>query len=172
MISIIVAIGKNYEIGKKNDLLWDLPRDMKHFRNITRSHTVIMGQKTFESLGISADGQPGKPLPNRRNIILTQDPSFQREGIEIFHSIDELENKLKKENPNEENFVIGGGMIYKLFIDKADKLYITHVDATFPDAEVYFPIIEDTKWKKIKSEKHTKDDLNIYNLEFAEYIKK
>ncbi len=172
MLSIISAIAKNNEIGKKNDLLWDLPADMKHFRETTRGHTVIMGQKTFESLGVSADGSLGKPLPNRRNIVLTQDPNFYREGIEIFHSIEDLGAQLLNENPDEENFVIGGGMIYKLFIDKADKLYITHVDASFPDAEVYFPVIEDTKWQKIKSEKHTKDDLNIYNLEFTEYIKK
>ncbi len=172
MLSIIVAIGKNNEIGKKNDLLWNLPADMKHFRDTTRGHTIIMGQKTFESLGIGPDGKLGKTLPNRRNIVLTQDPTFYREGIEIFHSIEELENKLKTENQNEENFVIGGGMIYKLFIDRVDKLYITHVDASFSDAEVYFPIIEETKWQKIRSEKHSKDDLNIYDIEFAEYIKK
>lgn len=168
-ISIIGAVGKNNEIGKKNELLWDLPADMKHFRETTRGHTVIMGQKTFESLGTTPDGTLGRPLPNRRNIVLTQDKNFKREGMEIFYSIEDLEKNLPQ---NEENFIIGGGMIYKLFIDKADKLYITHVDAEFPDAEVYFPTIEETKWQKLKSEKLPKDDLNQYDLEFTEYIRK
>lgn len=139
MISIISAIGKNNEIGKKNDLLWDLPADMKHFKEITSGHTVIMGQKTFESLWRDENGkQVGRPLPNRRNIVLTQDKNFKREGIEVFYSTDDLESLLNK-NPEEEFFLIGGGMIYKLFMDKADKLYITHVDAEFPDADTFFP---------------------------------
>jgi len=156
MISIISAIGKNNEIGKKNELLWNLPADMKHFREVTSEHTVIMGQKTFESIG--------RPLPNRRNIV---------------YSVEELDTLLKKENDEsirqaqgEEIFVIGGGQIYKLFIEKADKLYITHVDAEFPDADTFFPEIDKNKWEKIKSEKHLKDDLNKYDLEFTEYIKK
>jgi len=91
MISIIAAIGKNNEIGKKNKLLWHLPADMKHFREITSGRTVIMGQKTFESIG-------NRPLPNRRNIVLTKDASFVHEGIEIVHSLEELDNLLKKEN--------------------------------------------------------------------------
>jgi len=165
MISIICAVGKNNEIGKKNDLLWSLPADMKHFREITKGQTVIMGQKTFESIG--------RPLPNRRNIVLTQDKNFSSEGVEIVYSLDELFDLLKKNSDeNAENFIIGGGMIYKLFIDKADKLYITHVDAEFPDADTFFPEIEKEKWQKIKSEKYIKDDLNKYDLEFAEYIKK
>lgn len=163
-ISIISAIGNNNEIGKKNDLLWSLPADMKHFRETTKGHTVIMGQKTFESIG--------KPLPNRRNIVLTQNNLFKPKGVEIFHSLDDLGAQLLNQNKDEEVFIIGGGMIYKLFIDKADKLYITHVDAEFPDAEIFFPEIDKNKWQKIKSEKYPKDDLNKYDLEFAEYIRK
>ena len=174
MISIICAVGKNNEIGKKNDLLWSLPADMKHFREKTRGHTVIMGQKTFESLGSDENGkQIGKLLPNRRNIIITQNSSFKKEGAEVVYSIDELINLLEKTpDKNAENFIIGGGMIYKLFIDKADKLYITRVDAEFPDADTFFPEIDKNKWQKIKSEKYIKDDLNKYDLEFAEYVKK
>ncbi|MCX6751977.1 MAG: dihydrofolate reductase [Candidatus Nomurabacteria bacterium] len=174
MISIIVAIGKNNELGKKNDLLWNLPTDMKHFRETTRGRTVIMGQKTFESLAKDKDGkQVGKLLPNRRNIILTQDLSFKKEGAEVVYSIDELMDLLEKTSgKDEENFIIGGGMIYKLFIDKADKLYITHVNGEFPDAEVFFPAIDKTKWQKIKSEKHPKDESNKYDQEFAEYLRK
>lgn len=174
MLSIIAAIGKNNELGKKNDLLWSLPADMKHFRETTRGHTVIMGQKTFESLARDENGkQIGRLLPNRRNIILTQDPSFKKEGAETAYSVDELEDLLANTTgPEEEVFIIGGGMIYKLFIDKADKLYITHVDENFPDAEIFFPVIESSKWQKIKSETLKKEDSNKYNLEFAEYIKK
>lgn len=165
MISIIAAIGKNNELGKNNSLLWHLPADMKHFKEITRGHIVIMGQKTFESLG--------RPLPNRRNIVLTQDNLFQKEGIEAVHSLEELGVLLEKTSEqNEENFIIGGGQIYKLYMEKADKLYITHVDASFPDAEIYFPVINGSKWQKVKSEKYSKDKQNNFNLEFAEYIKK
>ncbi len=174
ILSIISAIGKNNELGKKNDLLWNLPADMKHFRETTRGHAIIMGQKTFESLARDEDGkQIGRLLPGRRNIILTQDPSFKKEGAEVFYSIDELMEALKKTtNDGDEVFVIGGGQIYKLFIELADKLYITHVDASFPDAEIFFPAIEKLKWEKTKGDKYPKDALNIYDLEFAEYSKK
>ena len=174
ILSIIAAIGKNNELGKKNDLLWNLPADMKHFRENTRGHTVIMGQKTFESLARDKNGrQIGRLLPNRRNIILTLDKDFKADGAEIVYSVDEVLDLLKKTTQtDEEIFVIGGGMIYKLFIDKVDKLYITHVDATFPDAEVFFPPIEAGKWEKTKNEKYPKDDLNEYDLEFSEYAKK
>lgn len=165
ILSIISAIGKNNEIGKKNALLWDLPSDMKHFRETTKGHTVIMGQKTFESIG--------RPLPNRRNIIITLDKNFTSEGIEVVHSPGELDVLLKKsEKPEEEAFIIGGGQIYKLFIDKADILYITHVDVEFSDADTFFPNIDMTKWKKVKREIQQADELNKYNLEFAIYNKK
>jgi dihydrofolate reductase len=165
IISIIAAIGKNNEIGKSNALLWDLPADMKHFREITKGHTVIMGQKTFESIG--------QPLPNRRNIVLTKDKLFNGENIEIVYSIEELFDLLEKtESKDSECFIIGGGQIYRLFLDKADNLYITHVNGFFPDADTLFPVIAIDKWEKIKSEKYQTDELNKYNLEFATYKKK
>jgi len=171
MLSIIAAIGKNNELGKKNDLLWSLPADMKHFRETTRGHTVIMGQKTFESLGKDENGkQVGRLLPNRRNIILTLDKTFQKEGAEIVYSVEELMALLEKTSkPEEENFVIGGGMIYKLFIDKADKLYITHVNAEFPDAEVFFPEIIPIVFLETSREEHKKDNENAYDYTFITY---
>jgi dihydrofolate reductase len=173
ILSIISAIGNNNEIGKKNALLWDLPIDMKHFRETTTGHPVIMGQKTFESLGIGPDGKPGKPLPNRRNIILTLDKSFQREGIEIVHSLEELDKLLETTSQkDEEFFVIGGGQIYKLFIDKADRLYITHVNVSVSDADTYFPTIDMDKWKKVLEDKHEKDEKNMYDCNFVIYEKK
>jgi len=165
MISIIAAIGKNNELGKKNALLWNLPADMKHFRETTRGHTVIMGQKTFESLD--------RALPNRRNIVLTLDKNFRHNGVDVVYSPKEA--LLRARTPlaqNEEVFIIGGGQIYKLFIDKADKLYITEVNAEFPDADVFFPKIDAAKWQKTKSGKYPKDGFNEYDLEFVEYMKK
>lgn len=161
ILSLIAAIGRNNELGKSNTLLWDLPRDMKHFRETTRGHTVVMGQKTFESLG--------RPLPNRRNIVLSRDSAFTNDGIEIVSSPEELNELLK--NIEEEVFIIGGGQIYKLMIEKADKLYITHVDETFPDADTYFPNIDLSIWKKVKSEVFKKDTDNAYDLDFAIYEK-
>lgn len=173
ILSIISAIANNNEIGHKNKLLWSLPIDMKHFKETTIGHPVIMGQRTFESLGIGPSGEHGRPLPNRRNIILTLDKDFKRDGIEVYYSIDDLEkslnNTLKKD---EEAFIIGGGQIYKLFIDKANKLYITHVDAEFPDADTHFPIIDSIKWKKVSEDKHEKDDKNIFDCNFVVYERK
>lgn len=162
MISIISAIGNNNEIGKGNTLLWDLPVDMKHFRETTSGHTVIMGQKTFESIG--------RPLPNRRNMVLTLDENFESEGVEIYHSIESIEEVLRAPLvTDEEAFIIGGGQIYKLFIKKADRLYITHVDVSFPDADTFFPIIDKDKWKIISENKVNKDEKNIYDCNFVIY---
>jgi len=172
ILSIISAIGKNNEIGKANTLLWNLPADMKHFRETTSGHPIIMGQKTFESLGYSPTGEPGRPLPNRRNIVLTKDENFRRDGIEIVYSVEELMELLEKTTlQDDECFIIGGGQIYKLFIDRADKLYITHVDEEFPDADTFFPEIDMTKWKKISEESHKADENNKYNLRFTIYDK-
>ncbi len=160
-ISIISAIGKNNEIGKDNKLLWYLPADLKHFKEITLGHPVVMGQKTFQSIG--------KPLPNRRNIVLTLNNNFKRDDVEIFHSIEELENNLRSEEG--EIFIIGGGTIYNLFINKADKLYITHIEASFEDADTFFPEIDKTKWQKTKEEKFLSSDKDELNYSFVEYLK-
>lgn len=173
ILSIISAIANNNEIGRKNDLLWNLPIDMKHFRETTSGHHVIMGQRTFESLGTSPDGLPGRPLPNRRNIVLTLDKEFKREGVEVYYSIESLVESLEKSlGIDEEAFIIGGGQIYKLFINKADKLYITHVNAEFPDADTYFPTIDKDKWEIISEDKHEKDEKNIYDCNFVIYERK
>lgn len=171
MISLIAAIGKNNELGKKNDLLWNLPADLKHFREKTSGHTVIMGQKTFESLARDASGkQIGRLLPNRRNIILSSDLSFKKEGAEVVHSEKELMDLLNQTTkPDEEVFVIGGGMIYKLMMEHADRLYITHVNGEFPDAEVFFPEIIPVVWNEISHEEHEKDSENPFDYTFSVY---
>lgn len=164
ILSIISAIGNNNEIGKKNALLWNLPADMKHFKETTTGHPIIMGQNTFISIS--------RPLPNRRNIVITLDKSFHAEGVEIVHSPDELEKLLNETmSENEEAFIIGGGMIYKLFINKADKLYITHVDMSDKEADAFFPIIDMNIWKEVDSKEYKADELNKYDLKFSIYHK-
>lgn len=163
MISLIAAIGKNNELGQNNTLLWHLPNDLKHFKDITRGHSVIMGRKTFESL-------PNGALPNRRNIIITRDKDYIRENIEVVNS---LEEALKIfENTEEEIFIIGGGEIYKQAISFADKLYITHIEAESKDADIFFPIIDKNIWEETTRENHTKDEKNLYDYAFVEYEKK
>ena len=162
-ISLIAAIGKNNELGRDNTLLWDMPADMKHFRNTTRGHSVIMGRKTFESL-------PNGPLPNRRNIIITRDTEYKSEGIEVVHSLDEALELF--ENKDEEVFVIGGAEIYKQAIEKGDKLYMTHIDAEDKEADTFFPIIDKTLWQETKREDFSADEKNIFNYSFVEYEKK
>ena len=168
MISIIAAIGKNYELGKANKLLWDLPADMKYFREKTAGHTVIMGRKTFESIGY--------PLPKRRNIVITRGPNYDKDGIETTSS---LENALKlfpkkegqPKNKEEEIFIIGGAEVYKQAINVADKLYITHVDEMFTDADTYFPEITPDVWNEISSEKHNPDPENKIGYTFSVYTR-
>lgn len=121
-----------------------------------------MGQKTFESLG--------RPLPNRRNVVMTLDQGFDVPRTEVVHSREELE-KLLQDTGDDEVFIIGGGQIYKLFIDRADKLYITHIDAEFTDADTFFPAIDQTKWKLTKKDVHPKDARHAYDFSFCEYEK-
>lgn len=129
-ISIIVAVAKNRAIGKNNQLLWHIPEDLKRFHQITKGHTVLMGQRTFESL-------PVRPLPERINIILSADINYKAEGCIVVHSLEGAIEK-SKEVEKEEVFVIGGGQLYTQMLNKADKLYITVVEGEY-DADVFFP---------------------------------
>ena len=140
-ISIIVAIAENFAIGKNNDLLFHLPNDLKHFKEITSGHTIIMGRNTLLSL-------PKWPLPNRRHIVITDKKDDVFEGCETVFSIDEA---IEKVNNEEEAFVIGGGMIYKQFFPVAGKLYLTLVHKQF-DADVFFPEINYSEWNEISRE--------------------
>lgn len=151
-ISIIAAIGKNRELGKDNKLLWDIPEDMKRFRALTSGHPIIMGRKTFESIG--------RVLPNRLNVVITRDSNFHVEGVVVVHSLQEAietsslyyvagskydrsksiqDTKYQIPDTDEnEVFVIGGGQIFEQALPRADKLYLTIVDASF-DADTFFP---------------------------------
>ncbi|MBD3248227.1 dihydrofolate reductase [Candidatus Falkowbacteria bacterium] len=129
MISMICAVGKNREIGFQNKLLWDLPGDMKHFVKTTKGKTVIMGQNTYDSLYI-------KPLPGRKNIVLTLDENFEAPGCEVSRDLKEIAERYK--DSDEEVFVMGGASIYKQFLPYCLKLYLTLVDDA-PEADTWFP---------------------------------
>lgn len=170
MISIIVAIDKNNAIGKNGDLLCHLPADLKHFKDVTAGHTVIMGRRTYYSLPINKI-TGNHSLPNRRNIVVSDVPFEQFDGAETVTSIDAAISAISKD---EEAFVIGGGMIYKQFEPLADKLYITHIQHTFDGADTFFPKIETSCWKLTSplSEYHKADEKNPYDYMFAEYLRK
>lgn len=143
MISIIVAVSEDLGIGKSNELLWRIPEDLRRFKKLTYGKTVIMGRKTWESL-------PGKPLPGRKNIVITDIPHDCCNGAEIAYSI---EDALSKCRQDEEVFIIGGGSIYQQFMPLADRLYVTHIHSRLP-ADVYFPKIDPKKWKIISKENY------------------
>lgn len=133
MVSMIAAIGTGRTLGKSNDLLWRIPEDMKRFKSLTTGHTIVMGRKTFDSIG--------KPLPNRTNIVVTRDTAWQHEGVVVAGSIDEALAKAKETGG--EVFVIGGGQIYEQALPFTDRLCLTLIDAT-KDADIFFPAYEDT----------------------------
>jgi dihydrofolate reductase len=154
-ISIIVAIAENNGIGKNNDLLWHISADLKRFKQITRDHTVIMGKKTYLSL-------PVRPLKNRRNIVITDDPSDHFPGcLTVFSTEEAIINC----NENEENFVIGGASVYRQFLPHADRLYITKVNRSF-DADTFFPEIPAEEWQEISREIPAPDGQNDFTYEF------
>jgi dihydrofolate reductase len=158
-ISIIVAIGKNNEIGKGNDLLCHLPADLKHFKEITSGHTVIMGRKTFDSL-------PKGPLPNRKNIVISRNKDLKIEGATVYSSLDYALIKLMDED---EVFIIGGAQMYAQILPDADKLYLTKIHAEFPEADVFFPAIQSHEWREVSRETHLADEKNPYSFTFVEY---
>ncbi len=159
MLSIIVAIAKNNVIGKDNQLIWHLPEDLKRFKQLTTGHTIIMGRKTFESLG--------RVLPNRKHIVLCNDTilKIEDENVEVITDIKELDKYIQSE---EEHFVIGGATIYKLLIPYTNKMYITKIHQEF-EGDVYFPEINKDEWQEVFKEKGIKDEKNPYDYEYINY---
>jgi dihydrofolate reductase len=155
---MIAAIGNNFELGKNNQLLCHLPADLKHFKEITSGYPVIMGDKTWESL-------PIKPLPKRRNIVITLAQDANYSDCEIVHTIDDAVQLVENE---EKAFIIGGATIYKLFIDRIETLYLTRIEADF-DADVFFPKIDFTHWQMLEEVVQQKDEKNRYNMKFQKY---
>ena len=161
MITIVVAMGLNNEIGANNQLLWHLPKDLKHFKEITTGHPIIMGRKTYESIG--------KPLPNRTNIVVSTKKDWFEEGILIVGSLKEAIKFAKK--MDEEIYIIGGGNIYEQTIDLAEKLEVTQVNAELK-ADIFFPEINPKIWNKTNEVSHEKDEKNEYDFSFQTYERK
>ena len=161
MLSIIVAKAKNNIIGKDNKLLWHLPDDLKRFKELTTGHNIIMGRKTFESLG--------RVLPNRKHIVFTQNPDFKidDENVQIVHSMLEIQEYIESK---EENFVIGGAMIYNLLMPYVTKMYVTEIDKDF-EGDTFFPKINEEVWKEVGREKGPKDDKNTLDYDYVVYKK-
>jgi len=158
MITIIAAIGKNNALGKDNQLLWRLPKDLRHFKSLTENHPIVMGRKTYESIG--------KALPNRTNIVVSRKENWFQEDILIVSKLKEAIKFAKK--IDEDIFIIGGGEIYKQTIELADRLEITLVEEDF-EADTFFPRIDLKIWLKTNEEFHAKDEKNDHDFYFQTY---
>ena len=154
MLSIIVAKAKNNVIGKENKLLWHLPEDLKKFKELTTGHVIIMGRKTFESLG--------KILPDRKHVVFTNNPDFKvdNENVEIVHSMLQIQEYIEND---EENFVIGGAMIYNILMQYVKKLYVTEIDKEF-EGDAFFPKIDLDVWKEVSRKQGNTDEKAKYDF--------
>lgn len=157
MKAIVVAVDQNMGIGANNDMMWsrDLPADLAHFKKVTTGGSIIMGRKTFESIG--------RPLPNRENIVVSSKPV----GVPGVLTATSLQSAY--ELARYPIFVIGGGQIYAQAIDDMDRLYVTHVNASFPEATVFFPRISSDDWQEASRDHHEADERNKYAYDFAVY---
>jgi len=151
-ISIIVAIAQNHAIGKDNQLLWHIPADLKRFKKLTTGHTIVMGKRTFDSL-------PVRPLPNRRSIVITDIPGEEIEGCAMAYSIDEA---IEKMDEDKENFIIGGGSVYRQFLPLADQLYLTIVTQDF-EADTFLEI-DLKEWESIEREDYPNEEPPYYYI--------
>jgi len=159
IISLIAAMDKNQLIGVKNGLPWHLPADFRHFKEVTMSKPVIMGRKTFESIG--------KPLPGRKNIVISR-KGFAADGISVVESIDEA---LQLVSGVDEVMIIGGASFYQQMIDRADRMYLTHVDAEC-EGDAWFPEFDLANWKIVSEQGYSSDEKNNYNFKIVEYHRK
>ncbi|MDA9120923.1 dihydrofolate reductase [Flavobacteriales bacterium] len=157
MISIIVAASENNVIGKNNDLIWHLPNDLKFFKKMTSGHTIIMGRKTFESVG--------RPLPKRTNIIITRDTDFNPEGCVVVHSLEDALAEAAKTDKNP--FIVGGEQIYRLALPLTDVVYLTRVHHEF-DGDRYFPELG-KEWNEVENIPHSVDEKHSYAFTFKTY---
>jgi dihydrofolate reductase len=154
MVSIIVAMGRNRAIGKDNQLMWHLPADLKHFRQVTMSKPVIMGRKTFESIG--------KLLPGRTNVVVTRQSGYNAPGCLVAGSLEEALGLMAQEP---EVFIAGGGDIYRQAIPLTDRMYITIIDHNF-DADTFFPEFDAGEWVIVEERRHEADEKNSYSMIF------
>jgi dihydrofolate reductase len=155
-ISLVVAAATNNAIGKDGKMPWHLPNDMKHFKNITWGMPVVMGRKTFDSLG--------KPLAGRKNIVITRQSGWKAEGVIPVKTIEDAFFVAQQADANEV-MVIGGGEIYKTLFDRAKRIYLTRVEAE-PEADTFFPVIQQEQWHLMSQQNHEADEKNAYNYSF------
>jgi len=165
-VSLIVAVAENGVIGKDNDLIWNLPNDMRFFKETTTGHHVIMGRKNFESIA-----HKYRPLPNRTNIVITRQSDYKVEGCIVVHSVEEALD-IAKNNGEEEAFIIGGGQIYIIALDKdlVDKIYITKVHHSF-DGDTFLPELSN-KWREESKIINKADEKHAYDFDFITLEKK
>lgn len=154
-LTLVVAVDANNGIGINNQLPWHLPEDLAHFKRTTSGHPIIMGRKTFDSIG--------RPLPNRRNIVITRNPDWQHDGVETVTSI-AASKALVGDAPA---FIIGGGQIFADTLTEANRLIVTHIDKVF-DCDAFFPAIDPAQWKEIAREKHH-SDANGFDFSYVTY---
>ncbi|MFM9985202.1 MAG: dihydrofolate reductase [Flavobacteriales bacterium] len=166
-IALIVAMGKNREIGRNNQLMWHLAEDMRFFKNTTSRHYVIMGRKNFESIPLKY-----RPLPDRVNIIVSRDPEYMFEECYTCTSLEEAID-MGRYNGEDRIFIIGGGQIYKLAMEAGlvDEMFITNVNAEFPDADVFFPEFNESEWEREHIQSGIEDSTNEFNFEIYKYTK-
>jgi len=162
MLSMIVAMAENRAIGKNNELLWHLPKDFQHFKSVTMGKPILMGRKTYESIG--------RPLPGRKNIVITRDADFAAEGVVVVHSI---ASALEEGKDYDDVMIIGGASFYQQMLPMVDRLYLTVVHESF-DGDVFFPEINPLEWNTLETTKHQADEKNQYSfsLLMLERIKK
>lgn len=153
--TLIAAMDKNRVIGFDNDMPWHLPADLAHFKRMTMGHSILMGRKTFDSIG--------RALPGRQNIVLTSQKNWQAKGVKTIHDLSELDTL------NEEIMVIGGASLYELLLPKSQRMLITHIDTTLPDGDTWFPAWNPEEWALVAQQVHPADEFNIYWLKFTEY---
>lgn len=158
---MIAAAGENNELGKENDLLWHLPDDFKRFKKITSHHFIIMGRKTFESFP--------NPLPNRTHIVITQNRKYGKQGAVVVYGMEEA---LEKAKSTKDIFIIGGGEIFKMGLEVADKIELTRVHGTFENADTFFPEFSKNQWKLVSSEEHAQDEKHKYSFTYETWIRK
>jgi dihydrofolate reductase len=160
MITIIAAAGQNNELGKDNDLVWHLPNDFKRFKKLTTGHHIIMGRKTFESFP--------KLLPNRKHIVISRNKSYNPEGVIVVKSLNEALQAVKDDA---QPFIIGGGEIYNLGLEIADKIELTRVHKNF-EADTFFPEIPLENWQLIHEEYHEKDENHKFAFTYQTFVRK
>lgn len=153
---MIAALAKNQVIGKNNLMPWHMPADLAHFKRVTLGKPVLMGRKTFESIG--------RPLPGRRNLVISRNPDYQADGVEMVSSVEVALARLQGEGV-EELMVIGGGYLYEQLLPKADSLYLTRIDLAV-EGDTRFPAFDDGRWQLVESEPHAADEKNPYPYRF------